>query len=88
MPLVAQDIVFAGQGVSLYEYISGNLILILVILVFCWAIVSIFRGKKETYTFRRLTIACILPFFVLCKACGIGYVNEVVEKGIHVPYHC
>ncbi|MFQ2565309.1 hypothetical protein ACK30A_19135 [Aeromonas caviae] len=82
VPLVAQDIVFAGQGVSLYEYISGSLILILVVLVFCWAIVSIFRGKKEQYTFRRLTLACILPFFVLCKAYGIGYVNEVVEKGI------
>ncbi|WP_081843674.1 sulfatase-like hydrolase/transferase [Aeromonas taiwanensis] len=84
VPLVAQDIVFAGQGVSLYEYISGNLILILVVLVFvfCWAIISLFRGKKEQYTLRRLTLGCILPFFVLCKAYGIGYVNETVEKGI------
>ncbi|MFM4825480.1 hypothetical protein ACEUDJ_11470 [Aeromonas bivalvium] len=84
VPLVAQDIVFAGQGVSLYEYMSRSLILTLVVLVlvFCWAIVAIFRGKKEKYTFRRLTLACILPFFVLCKAYGIGYVNEVVEKGI------
>jgi phosphoglycerol transferase MdoB-like AlkP superfamily enzyme len=84
VPLVAQDIVFAGQGVSLYEYMSRSLILILVVLVlvFCWAIVSIFRGKKEKYTFRRLILACILPFFVLCKAYGIAYVNEAVKKGI------
>jgi phosphoglycerol transferase MdoB-like AlkP superfamily enzyme len=84
VPLVAQDIVFSGQGVSLYEYMSGGLIVILVVLVlvFCWAIISVFRGKKEKYTFRRFILACTLPFFVLCKAYGIGYVNEAVEKGL------
>lgn len=84
VPLVAQDIVFAGQGVSLYEYMSGGLIFILVVLVlvFCWAIISVFRCKKEKYTFRRFILACTLPFFVLCKAYGIGYVNEAVEKGL------
>lgn len=70
VPLVAQDIVFAGQGVSLYEYMSRGLIFILVVLVlvFCWALISLFRGKKEKYTFRRFILACILPFFCVMQS--------------------